>query len=81
MDTGQGRPGENPIMVHEPGTDGRPPIQETLDDEMLYPQTAQIGSDICGYYSVDAPDLEEELEVIVDINIMNDGNSQPEILV
>jgi hypothetical protein len=67
--------GENPAIVHEPGTDGRLPIQETL--EMLYPQPAQIGSDISGYYSVDALDLEEELEVI---DIM-DGNGQPEILV
>ena len=68
--------GENPAIVHEPGTDGRLPIQETL--EMLYPQPAQIGSDISGYYSVDALDLEEELEVI---DIMDDGNGQPEILV
>ena len=70
--------GENPAMVHDPGTHGRPPIQETLDGEMLYPQPAQIGSDISGYYSVDALDLEEELEVI---DIMDDGNGQPEILV
>ena len=68
--------GENSAIVHEPGTDGRLPIQETL--EMLYPQPAQIGSDIYGYYSVDALDLEEELKVI---DIMDDGNGQPEILV
>jgi hypothetical protein len=65
--------GENPAIVHV-----YPPIQETLDGEMLYPQPAQIGSDISGYYSVDALDLEEELEVI---DIMDDGNGQPEILV
>ena len=68
--------GENPAIVHEPRTDGRLPIQETL--EMLYPQPAQIGSDISGYYSVDALDLEEELEVI---DIMDDGNGHSEILV
>ncbi|CAB4004701.1 Hypothetical predicted protein [Paramuricea clavata] len=59
------------------GENPRPPIQETLEGEMLYPQPAQIGSDICGYYSVDALDLEEELEVI---DIMDDGNGQLEIL-
>ncbi|CAB4000506.1 Hypothetical predicted protein [Paramuricea clavata] len=69
---------ENPAIVYEPGTRGRPPIQETLDSEMLYPQPAQIASDISGYYSVDAFDLEEELEVI---GIMDDGNGQLEILV
>jgi hypothetical protein len=69
---------ENPAVVHEPGTHGRPPIQEIGDGEMLYPQTAQNGSDISGYYSVDALDLEDELEVI---DIMDDGNGQPEILV
>ena len=56
----------------------QPPIQETLDGDVLNPQPAQIGSDISGYYSVDALDLEEELEVI---DIMDDGNGQPEILV
>jgi hypothetical protein len=70
--------GENSATVHEPGTDGRLPIQEIGDGEMLYPQPAQIGSDISGYYSVDALDLEVELEVI---DIMDDGNGQPEILV
>jgi hypothetical protein len=70
--------GENSAIVHEPGTDGRLPIQEIGDGEMLYPQLAQIGSNISGYYSVDALDLEEELEVI---DIMDDGNGQPEILV
>ncbi|CAB4004702.1 Hypothetical predicted protein [Paramuricea clavata] len=94
--------GENPAIVHEPGTDSRLPIQETLEGEMLYPQPAQIatdgrppiqeigegemfypqpaqiGSDISGYYSVDVLDLEEELEVL---DIMDDGNGQPEILV
>ena len=35
--------GENPAMVHNPGSDGRPPIQETGDGEILHSQPAQVG--------------------------------------
>jgi hypothetical protein len=36
--------GENPAMVHNPGSDGRPPIQETGDGEILHSQPAPFSS-------------------------------------
>jgi hypothetical protein len=66
--------GENPAMVHNPGSDGRPPIQETGDGEILHSQPAQVGSnaDNMAYVSSGAPDLEEELGgVIIEILVMS----------
>ncbi|CAB4015962.1 Hypothetical predicted protein [Paramuricea clavata] len=74
--------GENPVTAHDPGSDRRPPIQETGDGQKLYQQQpAKVGlnPNIMAYDSDADPDLEEELGGI--IIGQSDGNGQVEILV
>ncbi|CAB4000507.1 Hypothetical predicted protein [Paramuricea clavata] len=58
---------ENPVTAHDPGSDRRPPIQETGDGQAM------------DYGSGADPDLEEELGGM--IIGQSDGNGQVEILV
>ena len=73
--------GENPVTAHDPGSDRRPPIQETGDGQMLYQQPAQVGlnPNIMAYDSDATPDLEEELRGV--IIGRSDSNGQVEVLV